>query len=465
MLDKALEALKLPFESSWPFMKRFHNQGSLRMRQEDALKGISYDGVWSKNTMERIAKKILRKETVNIFIIGESVSIGADLGCQNRRRTYHYGLSRWWLKTIANYTGCKIHRHVIAVGGVATNYFDRCWKEYLVGNETIDLVLWEFALNDADAVSYRTSIERFTRSIAKYHSSPGMIFVTFFRKTFFDEYLNRNSGHPCQRHEMHELILESLARYYSVTLIDLEKTVCSVLSSNSSRLSVRDLFVSIHPSSLAHAQMTYLIIHYMRTTLYNIINNWRKDEIFTTINNIISSKDPQVILPDPIYLNSSEIHSAFEPICWTAILPNYHIKPKHYLFDLPITKFKGFKRILHTNWRDADETRYDSTGGYVAYDKGQKLDIRFNCPGGNDTERTISVAIRNKYFGGDVFVYLDRYKKYGNSTKPYAIDSSVKEHTGVNVYNLPMKVSSGRNHTLTIKTVKGGVMFCAVIIS
>ena len=58
-------------------------------------------------------------------------------------------------------------------------------QEYLTGDETIDIVLWEFNLNDPDSDNYGKGLEKFVRSVLAYPSHPALIFTKFFLKTEF----------------------------------------------------------------------------------------------------------------------------------------------------------------------------------------------------------------------------------------------------------------------------------------
>eukprot|EP00794_Sanderia_malayensis_P008745 gene8745-9679_t len=495
LLKKLEDGFYKRFEEVWPFLASFQSLSELRVQRQDLYKGMTNLGPWTQFSLNRILAKVLRRESIRVLIIGESISAGAELGCRNNQRTFHYGLASWWNKTITAATGSKLIRHQIAVGGVATNYFDRCWKEYLYDGETFDLIIWEFAFNDADAVDQCKSIERFTRSIAELENTPGLIFVSFFRKTFFDDYISKSGKDPCsevdeeveRRHEDHEVTIAKVADYYGITLCDLEAVVCNALKTRSSSLKVQHMFRNDHPSFLAHAQMTFVLIHYLRASFENTI----RDITGPTLAGRTFATDPQKrskssvgepsgkkvtmvknSIPSPLYLNVEEADMAPEPICWTAVLPNYHTKPKHDIFNLRVKHSKAFTKVEKMNWRDADEIRFDSTGGYQTSKPNQTLRIDFKVPPRpGRTHRRISVAIRNKYFGGDFEAILRSYVHSSSKNAKVAVDistdtfdSSIKHVTGLNVYDLSSQVGPG-NKSLIIKTKTGGVMLSAIIIN
>ena len=506
-IQKLEDALYKGFADVWPFIKQFPTVLDLRMQRSDLYEGIANEGPWTEYSLQKIVQKVLNGEKISVLIVGESISAGANLGCRNNRRTYHYGLVMWWLKTVTRATGSRLRRHQVVVGGVATNYFDRCWKEYVHKNETFDLVLWEFAFNDATAVNQSKSLERFTISIAKLPKLPALLFVSFFRKNFFENYVSRKKSNPCdkvaeemhKRHEKHEIAIETVAKYYGVTMIDLERSVCSALRRNSSSLSIQLMFNTDHPSFLAHAQITFILIHYLRGTFANIVKNIKLEkrkvgnvairpisgfkrklaihkvtetarEKHATKSNV--TKDTRII-PPPLYLSKEETIFSQEPICWTAILPNSHTKPNHDLFDLKAENSSSFKKITKMDWRDADEERFDSTGGYYTSKKNQTISFDFTIPSSKEQAKwRVSLAIRNKFFGGDVEVSLRNCVKRkrdiecpeSNEISKDIIDSSVKTYSGVNVYELSKKTTAGKK-IIRITTLTGGVHICAIIIS
>ncbi len=483
-------ALYKGFDEVWPFLERFSSPSELRVDKVDLYKGLVNLGPWTEFAMNRIIEKVLNRETIRMLIIGESISAGANLGCRNNKRTFHHGLASWWEKTITAATGSRLIRHQIAVGGVATNYFDRCWKEYLYANETFDLVLWEFTFNDADAVDQCKSLERFTRSLADLDNAAGLIYVSFFRKTFFDQYTSRTSKNPCEtvseeaerRHEEHEKTIAKTANYYGVTLCDLEQAICSAMENKNSSLKVKYMFNTDHPSFLAHAQMTFILIHYLRGSFARIVSQMKlpfsstiemkankKSSLF-----VASTEKPKVesSLPSPIYLTQDEADMASEPICWTAVQPNNRQKPKHDLFDLRVKHTKSFKKLGKMDWKDTDERRFDSTGGYQTTKTNQTIRFDFVVPPRpGRTHRRISIAIRNKFFGGKIEVILRSYvRRSANSrSEPIdvdndVIDSSTNTFSGLNVFDLSNEVGPGRK-SLVVKTVTGGVMICGIIIN
>ena len=99
-----------------------------------------------------------------------------------------------------------------AVGGMDTNYFATCWKEYVSKDKDIDLVIWEFSLNDVDTEQNGKTVERFIRSIMKHPSNPAIIFAQFFRRTQFPRSVNLANFKECFRDTEHMKMVRSIAK-------------------------------------------------------------------------------------------------------------------------------------------------------------------------------------------------------------------------------------------------------------
>ena len=123
---------------------------------KDYLRDIIEEGTKqeTRQAITKMLRKALRGENVVLTVIGESVSVGADLGTNNRNLTFHYLFASWWNETFAPITGSTMQLSVVAVGGVSSVYFGPCWREYEALIRAFDFVLWEFNVNDASREDY-----------------------------------------------------------------------------------------------------------------------------------------------------------------------------------------------------------------------------------------------------------------------------------------------------------------------
>ena len=183
VLRKIKERLvNFPTNDSWAYNPAYPTLETLFLNGTLIEEGVRNRGIRSKQAIETQFQKALNGENVSLYIFGESVSVGADLGKNNVENTFHYALAHWWNNTIGTITGCKMIRRVIAIGGAATNYFDRCWQEYIDDNETFDMALWEFNINDNGKSEHSKAIERFIRSIYNRYKSLDLIFAIFYTR-------------------------------------------------------------------------------------------------------------------------------------------------------------------------------------------------------------------------------------------------------------------------------------------
>ena len=74
-----------------------------------------------------------------------------------------------------------IHLHVINSVDISSNYFSRCWREYLQDGEEFDIAIWEFNINDAKENNLKKTLEIFTRSFYKRFMRIDLLFAVFYR--------------------------------------------------------------------------------------------------------------------------------------------------------------------------------------------------------------------------------------------------------------------------------------------
>ena len=250
---------------------------------------------------------------------------------------------------------------MVAVGGMDTNYFATCWKEYVSKDKDIDLVIWEFSLNDVDTEQNGKTVERFIRSIMKHPSNPAIIFAQFFRRTQFPGSVNLANFKECFRDTEHMKMVRSIAKYYKMSLANLLKEVCKYQLIHSNMLRVDEMFIHHHPAHLGHAQMAYIIISYLK----RVMTDYFSENLHS--QRTIFSPD----IPRPIYAQSDFIL----PVCWNAVFPHYKKPSRHNLFDLKVFKKSGFVKRSETPWLRAKEIRYDLRGGWQTNQSGSMIEI------------------------------------------------------------------------------------------
>ena len=460
LLKSILEA---PIFQFWPLRVNFTGYSSLKVDDESVQTGIEVEGLLTKESINRIMDKVLNGENVTFVVYGGSTTRGADLGCKNNECTYHYALKYWWNYAVAPATGSYMKREVIAVGGTGSTYFGHCWKEYLARNEVIDLVIWEFFINDPDSADYGRGVEKFARSVLMYPSLPGLIFGKFFSQCPTDYETNKACN---ERNLLKNRVLRNLSEYYNFASINLYVSAQDYIN-RTYKLDMEDMFVEAHPSHLAHAQMGYLFIYYLRrymlknlvirTNLQSFFKH-NKDNLGYLSNRTKSlelsyrSAFPAIVLPKPLYeaLDSNSI-------CWSAVLPDDRFIMPHNLFNLPIEYKFGFHKVFKSDWQVQSALRRDVRGGYKASYKNAAIMLTFNI---------------ESFTEGNVYIALTHLLEGGNTTFNIYGQQNIQKSITVNCSRLVAKAQSvtylgkfpsGITH-LAAQTIDGGCHITALII-
>lgn len=463
-VDQIIKAVSKDITSIWTYNNKFPNMKSLKLDEQSLAAGTAVDGDSSKDAIRRILDSAINNKNINIFILGGSSTIGADLGENNLKLTYHYALADWWNKTIGSSTGSYMNRKVVAVGGVGTTYFGHCWQEYVNENETFDYVTWEFAINDPDSLQYDKAVERFTRDVLSMSSKPGLTFVNFASRSK----VAAGHGNKCKRHEDDAKIVDLMAKHYGSTSIRWERALCKLKMQKN----LDELFKKNHPKVLGHAQVAYMLINQFKQVILNALSKFgRRDKIVQpflpyvppgTVLDTRTDLYPSTVvtsnLPEPVFMTKADSSSMSK--CFTSITPGPSIPQKHKLQNLHIIQNNGFTVLDETPW-EVPEVREDSTGGYITQKPNNSLKLQFEVSHsmGASVLSQISVTIRRKYFGGRVKFVLN--EGTGNEKIVHG-DTSEKTRAGTST--IEIGVSTTGMQTLSIYTETGGCNLCAIII-
>ena len=414
ILDQLIRSVSRDIPSIWAYNHEFPDTTSLLLDEKCLDDGIAVDGNNTRKNIIRMVQSALNNRDVNVLVLGGSSTLGADLGSNNLKLTYHYAIADWWNKTIGSITRSYMRRKIVAVGGVGTTYFGHCWQEYVNETEEFDYVTWEFAINDPDSLQYEKSVERFTRDVLSMKSSPGLTFVNFASKSK----LTSGRGNKCKRHEDEARVIDRFAKHYLSTSVRWERGLCSCKRFDSKK-ELEKLFTENHPKVIGHAQISYMLISYFRKVILENLNE-RKSQSYLTrdVRHTIQTLGPvfqrffwypnngaALNLPEPIYMDKNSLNEA--STCFTSISPGPENPPRHSLESVKVIKNKGFTLLKESLWESSPEERYDSTGGYITQYSGQTLTLQFHVTEGSIPLSQISVTVRNKYFGGRVKFILD----------------------------------------------------------
>ena len=356
-------------------------------------KFVVYNETGKTNTrasVQSMLTKALKGQNVIIVVIGESVSIGADLGSNNTRLVYQQLVAEWWNDTIGEITGSYMIVKTVAVGGVSSTYFGRCWKEYLMRVQPFDFVMWEFNINDYSQsdLDVMRSIEHFIRDFYTTYMRTPSLFVLFQQKRF-ESSSKANHINPSVEGNSAN-VTNFLAHHYSIS------TVASVIDKNH----YERFYSKRHPSSEAHQQMAAFIVELFRFVLLNILS-------YNSIVTVSPEHSQIPSLASPLYVGDD----AGDVVCWNAIYPNFKDLSwnDHLLFDLPYNKSDGVT-LIKDGWLDVEEMRYDLIGGFSFGKPNQKLTLNLpillleNRP---QKKRTLSLAIKRKISQTNIFLRVN----------------------------------------------------------
>jgi len=440
---KLSSILQKPIFTHWDneHMK-FNNCETLKLNKESVKLGLEYSGGLTNKAIQRLTTKVLNGKNITMWVYGGSSTLGADLGPQNNNLTFHHFVQTWWNNAIAPITGSYMERNVIAVGGVGSKYFGICWKEYLSTNAEIDLFVWEFFMNNPYSKDYTKIIEKFVKTILLYYSQPGLIFTKFSRKSRF------NSVETSSNKKDH--ILLQLAKKYQFTSLNIYRS--NFYYNNLVKdFQVDDLYVGIyqlHPSKLAHAQMAYLLITYLKKQILNDLKFRidRKEELGL-------KDDWKIFKPPKAAFKTTDGNSK----CWTAILPTARFLMRHSLFSLHVIYMKGFRKYINHVWDSNKAVRSDVRGGYLASRRNAL--IRIILPIDLKAKGHVYASVSGVDNGGKTVIKVNSKQGYNRTL---IFDCSKRVYSAQHVYYIG-KFPPGEN-ILTLITISGGCLLHGVLV-
>jgi len=347
------------------FQANFSDFNLLKINADEKNVGVEYVGQETTNNLELLFQKAVAGKNVSLLVLGGSSSLGADLGSLSRVQTYHVALTSWWNRVVFPMTGSFLTKRLVAVGGIGTAYMSLCWKDYVKDFREIDMILWEFFINDPDItlhMGYDQSVKRFIQSIQEYSfSCPALIFVKFCKLNIFPgKEITCLVTKPAFRLQT-QIVQENL-KFFGITAINFQSIICNILkNSPTNQLSKSEYFISHHPSHLAHAQIGYSLTNHIRNQFLKFLDSGKstRREMQSCYNDIIQKTIP-------------------ESKCYTGILPNPDYQNVDLIYSLPKGWINGFKALKTSKWNPAFSPRFDVRGGYKASIEMASMSFLFN---------------------------------------------------------------------------------------
>ncbi|KAK2563307.1 hypothetical protein P5673_013678 [Acropora cervicornis] len=448
---KSLEiSLSQDFMSNWIYYQKSLDQ--IEITASMLRSGIANLG--SPNRLKSIFRKALTGTDIDVLVVGGSISAGGGIEKDrgNVEGVYYRALSDWWNKTVTPITTSQLKINAVAIGGTDSEYFSYCVKNYM--RSLPDIVIWELAANDYQRYKGRNfapakPLEQLTRIILSLPSHPALIFANFFRGNYY----RTTVGQDCPDSE--DEGGRTIAEYYKLTALSWRNVICSSLAGE--ELDLKKLFSSdgYHPSLLGHAQMSTLLISYLKGVLEETVS-----QQMTLSRNESSQRneldEPSTALPKPIF----DIPVSPKPYCWTLLTPDYDKKLRNTLPDLEFTEATDFQFANISHW----PVRRDRLRCLKAMETGAMLKMTFAVPlrklssdeNQNSTERELAITTHNS-FGGSGAVWVDGERDSAKIIKE--LDGQRRTQVDVLTQNL----APGR-HTMTVWALQPGFCISAVAV-
>ena len=448
---KSLEiSLSQDFMSNWIYYQKSLDQIGITANM--LRSGIANLG--SPNRLKSIFRKALTGTDIDVLVVGGSISAGGGIEKDrgNVEGVYYRALSDWWNKTVTPITTSQLKINAVAIGGTDSEYFSYCVKNYM--RSLPDIVIWELAANDYQRYKGRNfapakPLEQLTRILLRLPSHPALIFANFFRGNYYRTTVGQDC--PDSEDEGGKIIAE----YYKLTALSWRNVICSSLAGQ--ELDLKKLFSSdgYHPSLLGHAQMSTLLISYLKGVLEETVS-----QQMSLSRNESSQRneldEPSTALPKPIF----DIPVSPKPYCWTLLTPDYDKKLRNTLPDLEFTEATDFQFANISHW----PVRRDRLRCLKAMESGAMLIMTFAVPlrelssdeNQNSTERELAITTHNS-FGGSGAVWIDGERDSAKIIKE--LDGQRRTQVDVLTQNL----APGR-HTMTVWALQPGFCISAVAV-
>ncbi|KAL9972535.1 hypothetical protein ACROYT_G018861 [Oculina patagonica] len=446
---KSLEiSLSRDFMSSWIYYQRSFDQ--MGITPSMLRSGIANLG--SAQRLKRVFKKALAGTDLNVLVVGGSISAGGGLEKDrgNVEGVYHKAFSDWWNNTVTPITASQLKISAVAIGGTDSEYFSYCIKNYM--RSLPDIVIWELAANDYKRYTGREfapakPLEQLIRIILSLPSNPALILVNFFAGNYYKTAV----GQDCPDSEDEGGL--SIAQHYKLTSLRWRNVICS--QENGKKLDLKKLFSSdgYHPSLLGHAQMSALLISYVKGVFEQTISQ----EMILLRNRTLQSEQHDVLpaLAQPIF----DDPATPKPLCWTLLTPDYDQKLRNTLPDLEFTEATGFQFANISHW----PIRRDRLRCLKAIQTGAMLKMKFIVPTPENKgdyngtfKRELAVTTHNS-FGGMGTLWLDGAQNDARIIQ----ENKGQRRTQVDV--LTRKLTPGV-HTVTVSALQPGFCLSAVAV-
>ncbi|XP_006824327.1 uncharacterized protein LOC102808944 [Saccoglossus kowalevskii] len=266
----------------------------LNMTEHMLSAGFAYNG--SLNRLHDILLDVvIRNRSLKIGVLGGSISAGGALGGEQ----YIYSSILGHLLQLV--IGERVEIYNVAVGSTASNYYKYCIHAHLNASD-MDIIIWEFAINDFIVGIGPESQEELTRFVLALPKKPQLVYVDFVHLVLFRQ------PHPCRFGS------KRFGMHYDVPSISLPNALCTYLEKG-----LRDGLLgsdNSHPGKIPHAMAAIFLAHLLKDVLQNITREWSPNNTPTSFQKGVDAENLIGELPPPLYNISQNLHRQ----CWSTLL-------------------------------------------------------------------------------------------------------------------------------------------------
>ncbi|XP_047138723.1 axoneme-associated protein mst101(2) isoform X1 [Hydra vulgaris] len=450
-VDTLVENLERDITEVWSYRNMFPDAEALGLDNDKVHNTYANLGSLSGLNLRRALNRALRGEDVGLAVVGGSISKGgpfSEKGLDFVLRSYFYAIEDYWNKIIRPVTGSSMIIRDVSIGGIATDYYSYCLHNHLPNDKLTNIVLWELSANDMRRYDDNQRpkpqpLEQFTRNVLSYRAKPALVFLNFFALFEWDPDL---SAH-CRNFE--DEGEDDIAKYYKITSLSWRNMVCPLLASGTNPLFTKSkLFAedNFHPSILAHAQMSYIVIDYIRTEFLKNLVKMRNTNIADAVTRL---QIPRTIyIPRPIFPQTY----TWKPLCHTYMLVDNR-SPNNTL-PLDEENDGSFRYSIVREFK----IRSDKIVGMDTQQKDQYIRYKIHIPRHSDGSMIPYKRLGIMSFTDDrsAFAQFDGEPPKELQTKKKFLEGTVIKYLAENV--VPGE------HLMTIRSGNNGFLICAIVL-
>ncbi|XP_070536109.1 uncharacterized protein [Ptychodera flava] len=263
----------------------------LKMTPLMVSKAFKHPSSTSTSAFSRvIIDAVMKERPLKMGVAGGSISAG--------RKIY----ASFFADTMKSALGVPVEIHNGAIGGTDSRFGTYCFGA-LVNMTELDIVLWEYAVNDYLKGVGPWAQEEFSRTILDLPNSPQLIYVNFLHGVT----MHRNS---CESNEINGS--RPLSEHYNVPSIRTADAICNIVKYGN----FTDLVMSRrngHPSPKYHKMTGVFLVEFFARVLDNLLSTLTLKPIEDVKHLYVSS--PKARNLKPIFTKVPIL----KPKCWTVL--------------------------------------------------------------------------------------------------------------------------------------------------